>query len=97
MTRDVSRIPDVLERQLRPIYEAVGDAQATEAQMLIAKNALYGAQERMFVHKHENKGKLPIAELKNLLGEEPCTSSRHVTICISGWMSQNCDKAHEWV
>ena len=56
MTRDVPRIPDVLERQLRPIYEAVGDAQATDAQMLIARGALYGAQERMFVHKHENKG-----------------------------------------
>ena len=34
--------------------------------------------------------------LKNLTGEEPCRNSRHVTIAISGWMSQDCDKADEW-
>ena len=50
----------------------------------------------MFIYKHENGGGLPLAGLKNLLGEEPCRNSRHVTIAISGWMSQDGDSAAEW-
>lgn len=49
------------------------------------------------MHRHENNGRLPISTLKNLIPEvEPNLNSRHVTIAISGWLSQEGDKTAEW-
>ena len=65
--------------------------------MAISKNAIYKAQELLFLYKHENSGKVPKIVLKNLLPlVEPNRNSRHVVIAISGWLSESSDKAQEW-
>ena len=65
--------------------------------MEISTNAIYRAQELLFLYKHQNQGKLPLIELKNLLpDQEPNRNSRHVVICMSGFLSENSDKYAEW-
>ena len=93
----VQNIPDVLSNEFMPIYSAFIDPRRMEPQMELSKNAIYRAQELLFIHKHENQGKLPKVVLKNLRPEtEPNRNSRHVVIAISGWLSEKGDKAFEW-
>lgn len=84
----MKNIPDILNTRFKPLYLGgyLEPAQA-EAQMELGKTAIYLAQEKLFIYKHENGGELPIAVLQNLLLEEPNRNSRHVVIVISGWLS----------
>ena len=54
----------------------------------MAKKAIFKVHDDLLIFKRDNDGKLPIANLTNLLPDEPNTKSRHVTIAISGWLSQ---------
>ena len=55
MTSSVENIPEVLENQIRPLYQGIYlNQEDAFAHFDRAKQAIYQAQEKLFVHKHEN-------------------------------------------
>ena len=88
MTNPGEKIIDALYEHLKPLYDAFLDDKLKQKQQLdLAKKAIFKAHECLLFYKRDNNGQLPIAVFKNLLPGDPNTSSRHVTIAISGWLS----------
>ena len=88
MTNPGEKIIDELYEHLKPLYDAFLDDKLKQKQQLdLAKKAIFKAHECLLFYKRDNDGQLPIAVFKNLLPGDPNTSSRHVTIAISGWLS----------
>ena len=92
MTCPGENIIDELYERMKPLYDAfLSDKEQQKKQFTLAKKAIFKAQECLLFFKRDNNGQLPIANLENLLPDEPNSKSRHVTIAISGWLSQETD------
>ena len=97
MTNPGEKIIDELYEHLKPLYDAFLDDKLKQKQQFdLAKKAIFKAHECILFHKKDHDGQLPIAVLKNLLPGDPNTSSRHVTIAISGWLSQESEDSQQW-
>ena len=97
MTSPGEKIIDELYEHFKPLYNGFLESKdSRSAQLGLAKRAIFKAYECLLFYKRDNEGELPIVVLKNLLHEEPNAKSRHVTIAISGWLSQETEVSQQW-
>ena len=83
-----------MEQVYSPTYQKLFEADQVERQTLIAKNAMAWAHKKLEEHKNQNNHRLPLTELLKLKPEieNPSRETRHVTIAISGFLTQAEDK-----
>ena len=89
-----------MEQVYAPAYQKLfNDSEMAERQTQIAKNAMQWARKKLDQYKNANEQRLPQAELLNLRPEAielPSRQTRHVTIAISGFLTQDMDKNEQW-
>lgn len=85
---------EIIERSQR--LEQITDSASATEQLNQAKKALNKAKFLLKGRKEMNQ--LPLAMLENLVPSEQkvTRNSRHVTIVISGFMSEKDDNQKEW-
>ena len=101
MTADIDT---TLENLMTPIYSDLLKFEPEDSQpsllkdkLEVARKALNLAQAKLTIYKSQNKDKSPMLTLENLtLPALYSQASRHVTISISGFLSQDDDQEKSW-